>query len=311
MNENSTTKGIRFVAPVLRSSRTLSTLRFSVSSAPSGCSLLTSFRWFAKLSIVAFLSFIPALSFADEPDFYHQRYRGWLWFEEKKKDSPALYLKKNGERQNDVITPQAARIEFELDQKELEDLQYVYFARPSLRNQKAYRDKLMEVLNKAQSLQLLWDDQSFLEPKYRDLINEPENVFAVKLGRKIKAEERQKIVKKFADNYELVLFFRKSCPRSSEFEPVLKDFSSMHGIKVEAVSIDGSKSDYFKSTAVITPRRIEQLGITGTPTVIAIRKDGRKAFELIRGFVTLSELEENVYKAWRLIEEQGLKVRNQ
>ena len=94
-------------------------------------------------------------------------------------------------------------------------------------------------------MQELWDEQNFIEPEYRDRVNSPENVFAVKLNRKIKAQGEKGNNQAICKDYELVFFFRKSCPRSSEFEPVLKSFGDTHGIKIEAVSVDGSEIRIF------------------------------------------------------------------
>ena len=252
---------------------------------------------------------LPSRALA-EPGFFEQRYRGWLWFEEKEALSglKERTSTQNNEEASEEITVEEAKGEVESIIKELEDLRYVYLARPNFRTQKAYRDKLGEIMDRGIRMQELWDEQNFIEPEYRDLVNSPENVFAVKLNRKIKAQGEKEIIKQFARDYELVFFFRKSCPRSSEFEPVLKSFGDTHGIKIEAVSVDGSESEYFPRSSTISQKLIEKLGISATPTVIAIRKDARKAFELIRGFVTLSELEENTVKAWHIIEEKGINV---
>lgn len=255
------------------------------------------------------LMVLPCMALA-EVGFLDQRYRGWLWFEEKEalsglKERTSI---QNNEEASEEITVEEAKGEVEAIIKELEDLRYVYLARPNFRTQKAYRDKLGEIMDRGIRMQQLWDEQNFIEPEYRDLVNSPENVFAVKLNRKIKAQGEKEIIKQFAKDYELVFFFRKSCPRSSEFEPVLKSFGDTHGIKIEAVSIDGSESEYFRGSSTVSGDLIEKLGISATPTVIAIRKDARKAFELIRGFVTLSELEENTIKAWHIIEEKGINV---
>ena len=245
-----------------------------------------------------------------EPGFFEQRYRGWLWFEEKEEGSNSKPYSgtKGNEVLDEEITVEEAKGEVESIIKELEDLRYVYLARPNYKTQKAYRDKLGEIMNRGIRMQELWDEQNFIEPEYRDLVNSPENVFAVKLNRKIKAQGQKEIIKQFARDYELVFFYRKSCPRSSEFEPVLKSFGDTHGIKIEAVSVDGSESEYFRGSSTVSQDLINKLGISATPTVIAIRKDVRKAFELIRGFVTLSELEENTIKAWHIIEEKGINV---
>jgi len=255
------------------------------------------------------LMVLPSRALA-EPGFFEQRYRGWLWFEEKEALSglKERTSTQNNEEASEEITVEEAKGEVESIIKELEDLRYVYLARPNYKTQKAYRDKLGEIMDRGIRMQELWDEQNFIEPEYRDLVNSPENVFAVKLNRKIKAEAEKEIIKQFARDYELVFFYRKSCPRSSEFEPVLKSFGDTHGIKIEAVSVDGSESEYFPRSSTISQKLIEKLGISATPTVIAIRKDARKAFELIRGFVTLSELEENTIKAWHIIEEKGINV---
>jgi conjugal transfer pilus assembly protein TraF len=259
--------------------------------------------------LIIALQALPSMAMATN-SFFDQRYRGWLWFEEKEVegDSKGNLSIQNDEIADEEITVEEAKAEVEGVTKELEDLKYVYLARPNFKTQKAYRDKLGEIMDRGIRMQQLWDEQNFIEPEYRDLVNSPENVFAVKLNRKIKAEDDKEIIKKFAKDYELVFFFRKSCPRSSEFEPVLKVFGQMNQIKIEAVSVDGSESQYFQSSTNISQKLIEKLGISATPTVIAIRNDGKRAFELIRGFVTLSELEENTVKAWRIIEEKGINV---
>ena len=255
------------------------------------------------------LMVLPSMALA-EVGFLDQRYRGWLWFEEKSalSDLKERTSTQNNEEASEEITVEEAKGEVEGIIKELEDLRYVYLARPNYKTQKAYRDKLGEIMDRGIRMQELWDEQNFIEPEYRDLVNSPENVFAVKLNRKIKAQAEKEIIKQFAKDYELVFFYRKSCPRSSEFEPVLKSFGDTHGIKIEAVSVDGSESEYFRGSSTVSQDLINKLGISATPTVIAIRKDARKAFELIRGFVTLSELEENTVKAWHIIEEKGINV---
>ena len=40
--------------------------------------------------------------------------------------------------------------------------------------------------------------QNFIEPEYRDLVNSPENVFAVKLNRKNQGSGEKEIIKQFA-----------------------------------------------------------------------------------------------------------------
>lgn len=262
------------------------------------------------LALFIFLVVIVSDAYA-VPNFFDQRYRGWIWFEEKEQVKRQEEEQKSNAFEAEEITAEDAKREVEFMTKELEDLKNIYIARPSFKTQKAYRDKLTVNLNRWQMMSQLWDEQNFLVPEYKDLVQSPDNVFAVKLNRKIDEDANKEIIQQFAANYQLVFFFRRSCPRSTEFEPVLKRFSDMHNIKVEAVSVDGSESSYFSAElggAKFDRELITKLGIEATPTVIAVRNDGKRAFELIRGFVTISELEGNVVMAWRLAEERGIKV---
>ena len=84
-----------------------------------------------------------------EPGFFEQRYRGWIWFEEKEEGSnPKPYSSsKSNEVPDEEITVKEAKGEVESIIKELEDLSYVYLVSPSYKTQKAYRDKLGEIMD--------------------------------------------------------------------------------------------------------------------------------------------------------------------
>jgi hypothetical protein len=59
--------------------------------------------------------------------------------------------------------------------------------------------------------------------------------------------------------------------------------------------MDGTKSPNFVTADI--PKLAKQLGIEATPTLIAVSKDGKIAFELVRGFVSLTELEQHSARA--------------
>ena len=233
-----------------------------------------------------------------------ERYRGWLWFESKpltvEKKTPML----NSE-QNPDIAPAQARAEIEQFAKELEDLKFMMLARPTPQNVKAYRDKEKQMWDQADSLHAAWDTANLLYPEQRDLINNPVNVHAVKAKRAIQEEENTQKIKELAKEFDLVLFFEPSCRYCALLSPVLKSFGEIYGFHIDAVSNRGSKHEHFKTVA--SPELIERLGITAFPTVIAVSHDSKTAFELIRGYVSLSELEEYSLLAARYLEAQKSK----
>ena len=68
-------------------------------------------------------------------------------------------------------------------------------------------------------------------------------------------------------------------------------FANIYGFKVEAVSIDGTKSRYFKTHT--NTELIERLQLKEMPTVIAVTNDSSLRFELARGAVSVADLEDN------------------
>ena len=243
-------------------------------------------KFFRKIFIV--ILFLPLSSYA-QGFLSDERYRGWLWFENK----PLTVNKKQPTRlveHTTDIRPEEARAEIERFAKELEDLRFVMLARPSPESVKAYRDKEKQMWNQAESLHAAWDTANLLYPDQRDLINNPVNVHAVKAKRAIEEEKNKQKIKELAKEFDLVLFFEPSCRYCELLSPVLKSFGDIYGFRIDAVSNSGARHEYFKS--VSSPELIERLGITAFPTVIAVSHDSKTAFELIRGYVSLSELEE-------------------
>ena len=244
-----------------------------------------------------FLQFLAVNAHANQ-NFFEQRYRGWLWFENKEK-APADSPRNQNNRASD-ITPLEAKEEIEQFAKELEELKFMMLARPSPENVKAYRDKEKQMWDQADDLHAAWDMANLLYPEQRDLINNPVNVHGVKAKRAIQEEENTKKIKALAKDFDLVLFFEPSCRYCALLSPVLKNFGELYGFHIDAISTTGSKHEYFKTANA--PQLIERLGITAFPTVIAVSHDSKTAFELIRGYVSASELEEYSLLAAKYLE---------
>jgi conjugal transfer pilus assembly protein TraF len=247
--------------------------------------------------LIIVLQALPSMAMAAN-SFFDQRYRGWLWFEEKEE----VRINNNSQqnKQDSNITPAEARAEIEQFAKELEELKYMMLARPTPLNVKAYRDKEKLMWEQGEILHDSWDMANLLFPEQRDLINNPVNVHGVKAKRAMQEEENTKKIKKLAKNFDLVLFFDGSCKYCQLLSPVLKNFGEMYGFNIDAISQNGAKHEYFKTANA--PDLIQKLGIEAFPTVIAISHDSLVAFELIRGYVSISELEEYSLLAIRYLE---------
>jgi len=220
--------------------------------------------------------------------FYDHAKRGWFWFEGKDIDTQQ-------KQEDDQISAEEAKAIAESITKELDDLRYVMFARPTVENVRNYREKEKVLMQKSEELYDVWEQSNFLYPHLNDKLVEPTNVHAVKLDRQIKKDQQSKNIKEFMQNYDLILFRSGECKHCQAFEPVLKSFADKYAIKVEAVSLDDSLSMYFENKSA--KQLVKALNIDAYPVVIAVHKHNLEMFELIRGFVTIDELEEYVMLA--------------
>ncbi len=242
-----------------------------------------------KIFFLIVFTLLLSPQYAGANDFSNERYRGWYWFEQK---TPVLSSKNNNKSptvQNEITSPQA-KAEIEQFAKELEELKFMMLARPTVENVKAYREKEKLMWTQAMALHEAWDIANLLYPEQRDLINNPVNVHAVKAKRELVRSQDGEKIKKLAKEFDLVLFFDPNCTYCKLLSPVLAHFGEQYGFNIEAISTSNVKHEHFKTANI--PNLAESLGITAFPTVIAISHDGKDAFELIRGYVTISELEE-------------------
>jgi conjugal transfer pilus assembly protein TraF len=222
-------------------------------------------------------------STVSQDSFFNQRYRGWLWFEEKE-------LEANARKRKQEITAEEADDEIETLKIEMDKKRSIMIARPTAVNVKEYVELEEIMWKRALALDDAYREAKFRYPELFDKLNDPTNVHAVKFKRKLDQNKFHERIKEFANKYDLVLFSKGSCPYCREFAPVLKHFSETYGFNTEEASVDGEMTGLFSGKTL--PHLAKQLGIEATPTVIAISKDGKSAFEMIRGYVTTRELEE-------------------
>lgn len=216
---------------------------------------------------------ILVISSSANASFFDERYRGWLWFEENKKSEIVK------------ITPENAKLIIENLKEELDDKRNVMIAQPNAQNVINYIIWEEKMWKNALKLDEAYREAKFLYPEYFDKRNYPTNVHAVKLKRQVDRKEAMAKIKGFAAKFDLVFFFKEDCLYSKSFAPILKDFCIEYSFKLDEVSVNGG-DDLAK-----------KLNIKVTPVIYAISKDKKSTFEIIRGFVSKSELEEYVLLA--------------
>lgn len=225
-------------------------------------------------------------------DFYGRNKNGWYYYEEH----PVQEQRKITEEEAEILLKQFKR--------ELKLARYLMVIEPTDENILNYRKKEEVMWEKAMKLGVSWGRLNFLHPELFDRSKDPINVHAVKLKRKIEAQELNQSSNKLAEKYDLVLFRKSGCRYCEAFEPVLADFAKQHGFKVEAINTDDSVSQYFASQKV--SGLAEKIGINSLPAVIMVKKGGSHAQEFSRGFLTIEELEEISNQAYKYLKERNL-----
>jgi thiol-disulfide isomerase/thioredoxin len=227
-------------------------------------------------------------------NFFEQRYRGWLWFEENAQDESKD--KDFKEKQQATVLPskeeiEKAKLDNEQFKEELADLRHLIIRYPDNLNYiRLYKEKEKEMLDGAMRLAGNFAMVNFLRPDIADQLKNPQNIYGRNVAKSEKEERDRQIIKSLAAKVELFVFRQDSCSHCSILEKHLNSFAKKYGFKVEAVSQDNSASSYFKTHNNLAI--IKELALTVMPTVIAVTKDSKMRFELARGAVSIPDLED-------------------
>ena len=244
------------------------------------------FRTKIAIILILIVQVTPSLTFA-KTSFFEERYRGWLWFEEKEKPTPVETLDPNRElTKEEMIEIKEKNEKFK---EELELLKHVMIRYPdNIEHVRRYKEKEKIMLSNAMKLSHSFLMANFLNPDIANQLEAPQNIYGRKVLKENEQKQNSQKLKTLAKKVELFLFFQGDCSHCELLEKHLARFAKIYGFSVEAVSQDGTKSRYFKTH--FNKELIEQLQLKEMPTVIAVTNDSKLRFELARGAVSVADL---------------------
>ena len=257
----------------------------------------------AQIIMVSFILLHSVCANADSSSFFDQRYRGWLWFDEKEKKEEEDIQEKSTTLPTREEMEQAKR-ENEQFSEELDLLKHLMVRHPdNLDYIKLYKLKEKEMMDKAGALGMNWLMVNFLNPDIVDELKNPQNIYGRDIDTRHRKEQDENILKIVSKSVELYVFRQEGCPHCETLEKHLNNFAMKYGFKVEAIAADKSRSKFFVTHN--SPEMIQALGLEVMPTVIAVVSDTRERFELARGAVSIPDLED---RALLLAKHIGLKL---
>jgi thiol-disulfide isomerase/thioredoxin len=225
------------------------------------------------------------------------KYRGFYWFEEEKKKRSRSSDQSSPVAEYQIPSAVEAK---EMIRKRKEDLdnaraQFVATGFDPNAPMHKKREAIIAYKKLEQKmwggLSQMWDAaemSNLTNPEIADVRNNPTNVYGVKLKRKLAEKENNLKIMEFATEYDLVLFGDAGCPYCIEFMPIVKGFVEEYSFKLDVSTLSGESG-----------RMAAKLGIQSTPTLVAVKKDGSKIFEVSRGLVSGSGLERSILLAKR------------
>jgi conjugal transfer pilus assembly protein TraF len=239
--------------------------------------------------------------------FYENSERGWYYFEDLSEEEKKVKKAKEDKKQpnenkpiekNKITTPLS-----EMDgnqvletlskvQKELQVRQARYVLEPTIKNTRSFLEYQQQMFENgtrasdAMASTLL--KYPYLDPRIENPIADQ----AIKIKNLEQKEQDNKKIDEFASHFKFYYFFKGSCSYCKEFSPVLDRVAKTHNFKIEAISLDGSKSEKF--TSKMNDKLVKNLKVENTPTLIGYNSANNIYVPIANGFMPENDLKLNI-----------------
>ena len=202
--------------------------------------------------------------------FWGDAWRGWHFYEDPEPDerAPSPPAKAPAAAPRSSLTAPPAKppelVEFERLQKTLEDVRNIAIMRPTEVNVRRYMELESQVVARASTFadvaqRVAWSTPE-LDPTLR---GRPVNAKALEVFEQQQLTDRSRSIAELGRDHVLIFFFRGDCPYCHAFAPTLEAFQARHGIRIEAVSVDGGAVPGFpdarRDNGTATTLRVSQV----------------------------------------------------
>lgn len=221
--------------------------------------------------LLAALLLAPAPASAQDarPPFWSEAWRGWHFYEDPEAPEAMLPPPRRQPSSPPDARPNKPKrpselAEFDRLQATLEDARKVAIVKPSEENVRRYMELEAEVVARASAFadvaqRVAWSSPH-LDPS---LQGRPVNARALEVFEQQTLADRSRVVAELGRDHVLLFFFRSDCPYCHAFAPTIVEFQSRHGIKVEAVSLDGGPMPGFagarRDNGIASALRVSQV----------------------------------------------------
>jgi conjugal transfer pilus assembly protein TraF len=178
--------------------------------------------------------------------YWTDAWRGWHFYEDPEDDTPPDRAAESPRARTAASRPprqpvrQPELAEFERMQADLEDARKVAVVKPTEGNVRRYMELEAAVVARASTFADVAQRVAWATPQLDPTLQgRPVNAKALEVFEQQRLTERSRAIGDLGRDHVILFFFRSDCPYCHAFAPTILDFQARHGIKVEAVSIDG------------------------------------------------------------------------
>ena len=189
----------------------------------------------------------------ESPRFWGDNWRGWHFYEDPTPEPPrSVPTKPAGPPAAASDSRRAPRppelVELERLRQRVEDLRGIAVMRPTEANVRRYMELESKVVAQASTFADVAQRVAWTTPELDpSLQGRPVNAKALEVFEAQQLGERSRSIAELGRDHVLLFFFRGDCPYCHAFAPTLEAFQGRHGIRVEAVSLDGGALPGFAS----------------------------------------------------------------
>ena len=213
----------------------------------------------------------PGVALADEAPnrFWSDAWRGWHFYEDPEAEAPSsIPAPSPAKALTKPPSPKLPRapelVEFERLQKTLEEVRNIAIMRPTEGNVRRYMELESQVVARASTFADVAQRVAWTTPELDPTLQgRPVNAKAIEVYDQQQSADRTRSIADLGRDHVLIFFFRSDCPYCHAFAPTLAAFQARHGIKVEAVSVDGRPMPGFegarRDNGIATALRVTQV----------------------------------------------------
>lgn len=233
--------------------------------------------------------------------FFEAHEKGWFWYEKKPDLKTA---KKSEEPKKEVSSPFPATQAMERVQKNVMESLNRAILQPTEENLLHYANTYYQAINQSQHFTDGYKMLLLKYPEYDYYLRFPINHNARLVQEREQNQASQAAVRALAATHGFLFFYSSTCEYCHVFAPTVKRFAERYGIHVMAISMDGKGLPEFPE-AVPDNGIAKKLGVMSWPALFAVDPRTRQVIPLSNGVVSVSELEETVFKYAEFLQRYG------